>query len=519
MSFPDDGSPSTDGTYRSVFGPCAPHNGIILANSDREFRLGVHKRTLGVRGNRVAEKEYRHNQAAFIVSNPLLTQLILEHIEEHKELHDYLDLLTAAIKHHGDPHQKRVPRIQAMIESMESGEFACYLWLRRILLKAKKNEWAKVHKPLRGIGDLGILASLQGFVVTKIMKNALTKSTIRFHGGSCKYVNRPATTELREVFRQLITPEDRFYFAYFSDDSVLSVRTADGTVRRFNIDIKSCDCSHTHYLFQMLVEVTPEPLKKAMKVLIDQLRLPFEIVSTQDKTHKVRFQPHTAKLQSGSTITTLINNIACLLIIYAISKEKDITSDTIKSAAKKCGYLLTVDSCTDYSQLQFLKHSPVYDTKGRLQPVLNLGVLMRSLGTCKGDLPGRGDIEERARRFNGGLLQGMYPRTSFLLLERLKANTSHPDQCVIDHMAQMLKYKVQHDDEESFSVSTAEIYRRYTFPFEGPPLRPDEFTELDYDFGRLTTWMHYASPATDKIFRQDYGLRARYHRTEPRTAL
>jgi hypothetical protein len=355
-------------------------------------------------------------------------------------------------------------------------------------------------------------------MITKIMKNALAAQVLRMEGGTCNFVSRPATSELRQVFKNLMDPKEDFYFAYFSDDSALSVRMPDGSVRMFNIDIKSCDCSHTAYIFQMLIDITPPPMREGMRTLVDQLRLPFEVVSTQNKRHKVRFQPHTAKLQSGSTITTLINNLACLVIIKAIRLHGVYTGPGIQAAGVKCGYQLTVEECRDYSQLQFLKHSPVYDTLDRLQPLLNLGVLMRSIGTCKGDLPGRGDIETRARQFNGGLLRGMYPRADFPLVNRLKANTLTSTEKVDAHISNLLRYKVVNDDLDSFSVSSAEVYRRYSHCFEGAPLRPDEYAELDEEFGRLSTWMHYASPATDKIFRMDYGLRVSYTRRCPNPA-
>lgn len=516
ICFPDDGSPTTDGTYRSMFGPCAPHDGVIYADNDCNFRLGVHKRTLGVRGTHAQERAYRSAQGLFLSENPELCTIIHDQLDELKELNNYVDLLEAAREHHADPHAKRLLRISAMEELEESGEVNDTLWLRRILLKAKKNEWAKHSKPQRGIGDLGVAASLQGFYVTKILKNAMAAAPFLFGGGEAKFINRPATSELRDVFKNLISPERRFYFAFFSDDSTLSIRMPNGEVRIFNLDIKSCDCSHSHYLFQLLEDICPIDMRPAIRTLVDQLRLEFEIVSTQDKRNKVRLRPHTAKLQSGSTITTLINNLACLVIMYSICKLRgEINAKTIKSAAAKCGYQLTVDTCIDYSQIQFLKHSPVYDVDGQLQPMLNLGVLLRSLGTCKGDLPGRGDIDARARRFNGALLHGMYPRCNFPLLEALKRGTEAPDDKSMKVVTDMFKYKVHHDTLNTFTLASDEVYRRYRHPFEGSPLRADEEVEMDECFGCLGVGMHYASPATDKILRQDYQLRARYHRNEP----
>jgi hypothetical protein len=517
LNFPQDGLPCNDGTYRSVFGPSAPHDGVIYADDDVCFRLGVHKRTLGVRGSHAEDKKLRCDQARFILGHDHFTQYLLRILSERKELKEYTDIYTAAQNHHGDPHPKAALRVQTFIDMHEDGTFSSPLWLRKILVKAKKNEWAKKNKPQRGIGDLGVAASLQGFIVTAILKKAMAHSDIEFGGGHARFVAAPRTTALRQVFRDLLNPDGRFFFAFFSDDSVLSVRNADGSVSLFNIDIKSCDCSHTTYIFNTLIHISPVEIRPAIQTLVDQLRLDFEIVSAQNKSNKVRFSTSVPKLHSGSTITTIINNLACLFIMYSISEElvdddTHATAELINRAASKCGYLVTIDTCTHPSQLQFLKHSIVYDTRGNLQPLLNLGVLLRSYGLCKGDLPGRGAIEPRARAFNGGLLQGMYPRTSFTLRDNLYQQTLPPTDAIEKHIAQMLQYKIQHDDDENFTVSDEQLFLRYRHPLEGRPLRNDEITELNEQYGKANLFTHYASPAIDKIYRQEYGIRAKYTR-------
>jgi len=79
-----------------------------------------------------------------------------------------------------------------------------------------------------------------------------------------------------------------------------------------------------------------------------------------------------------------------------------------------------MDECCKPEDLQFLKCSPCKDIHGVYRPVLNLGVLLRLSGTCKGDLPGRGDWTKRAAKFQGSLLHGYMTCARWPMLDAMR---------------------------------------------------------------------------------------------------
>jgi hypothetical protein len=324
------------------------------------------------------------------------------------------------------------------------------------------------------------------------------------------------------VFERLIDPPGRFTFVYFSDDSCLAIRTQAGKILRFNVDISSCDASHTKALFDAYVRIHPERLQADARKLVRQCEQPITVVDLNNKRRKVCLKPLEPRLYSGSTITTAINNLACQLIGLAISEATINCKEDVVAAAEKAGYIVTCIDCEDWHQLQFLKHSPVYDTTGSLQPLLNIGVLLRLSGTAKGDFVGcKGEsMKTRVDRQQSGLLQGAYPRAHFPLINRMKkcceggdtkklsAKTARQLQAAIESR---LELKVSFSgDEGHFSVSSEEVYKRYL-------LTPLEIAQMDYDFALMGYGGHYASSATNKIFLTDYGLNARYLRGLPAT--
>lgn len=101
---------------------------------------------------------------------------------------------------------------------------------------------------------------------------------------------------------------------------------------------------------------------------------------------------------SGITLTTLMNCIAVLLIssnvFYNVNniKPSELTRQRLEKLIPECaeavGYVVTVDYCECVEDIQFLKTSPGQDDSGNMCMFVNLGPVLRSLGTCKGDVPG-----------------------------------------------------------------------------------------------------------------------------------
>lgn len=403
--------------------------------------------------------------------------------------------------------RKKQLRINAWDDIVALNLAADHLWYldlskKGTVYKMKTFEIAKPGKPPRMIGDLGVHASLQGFRLTSFMKKAMAKHVLNVGGGQIHFCPTPTPSALETVFNNLITPAQRFYFVLFSDDSCLSIRTKDGRVLRFNVDISSCDASHTYHLFEQLKNLFPGDLRAEVQQLIDQCRTTIEIYDLFNRKRKVKLIPNSPRLYSGSTLTTILNNLANILIAISISQVDINCAQDVIDAAKRVGYIVTCDDCTDWHKLQFLKHSPVRCTDGVIRPLLNLGVLLRLSGTCKGDLPGTKSqtLAERGKNFQASLLRGAYPKANFKLLRNMRANAGLETEACNKVVSTMLEYKVIADEDyPSFEVDSHEVWKRYD-------LTPLQVAELEDDFGSCKFSDHYCSPGTAVVLNLDYGL-------------
>jgi hypothetical protein len=452
-----------------------------------------------------AHQRFLRNQQTFVNNNQSFIS----------KLHDlyapfFFEYSTSELEmylHYADPHQKRALRIQAHDELIESGRSSDSddIWLWSVWWKLKCREWAREGKYPRAICDLGVSASLRGFVLTSIIKKAQDETTVQFNGGHAVFCKSPDPNQLAIHFRNLYDPPGKFYFVYFSDDSCLAVRQSDGSVKWYNLDISSCDASHGPAIFDSLRLIIPSGrARDDIDILIKQCASPLKIVSRVNPQHKIKLIPKTPKLFSGSTITTAINNLANLLIALSITSKYvenspiDLNGENLSmvKAAADVGYILT--GCRPlemFEDVQFLKHSPVFDANGIIHPMLNLGVLLRASGTCQGDLPGRGDLKVRARAFQRGLLQGSYPYADFEILQCMRNAMGLGPITTSD----TFEWKVTDDKYPPFFVPTENILRRYR-------LSGDEYLSL-LDFARSDVFTFYSSPGATKVLFVDYGLK------------
>jgi len=416
-----------------------------------------------------------------------------------------------ALLHHADPHPKVLLRKQAYKEMTEEctnvDDYS--LWVKSVLWKLKKNEWAKPGKKPRSIGDLGVAASLLGFRLTNFMKTAQAAEDIEVNGGTICFCKSPDPFELKKHFENLLDPPGRFYYLYFSDDACLAIRNPNGGVDRYNLDISSCDASHSTELFRLLERLTPRGLPRDdMERLVAQCKLPLRVVSRVDPNVKIVLQPLTERLYSGSTITTAINNCANICIGLAISQldytgvlGPDGSSFELINAAAQAGYIVTgTNPLTHFEDVQFLKNSPVLDNHGDWHPMLNFGVFLRSSGTCNGDLPGHGPLKERAEAFQRGLLKCTFPYCTSEVIDRMHAVLGTGNVVVTKEVEESLAYKtVLNSKYPIYQVDTVSFCRRYR-------LDDSEYSDLLHEFANLRFGQHYNASCVAKILKKDYDL-------------
>lgn len=499
MTFPPAPQPP-DGAYRTVFGPAVAHNGVTYCKCNACESLAL-RRLTAVRVDYGTEYYLQWQQQVFH-EDPRVQELFQRIATSYTPyFNDYSTLIEEARLHHADPHPKKVLRMHAWKELVQNS-VAGRLWLRSVKYKLKRIEIAKPGKYGRMIGDLGVAASLQGFMLTHALKTAQDSETFHFDGGYAKFIKSPDMAALTAAFNDLISPPGNFVFIFFSDDACYSYRDATGRVHMFNLDISSCDASHGPAIFNRLEQLVPDGTPRAdMRVLIDQCRLPIKITDVADRRRYVTLKPRSPRLYSGSTITTAINNVANLSIIMAIRLNPGLTP---VQAAAKAGYIITVDECTIPEDLQFLKHSPVLraDATG-YAPLLNLGVILRLSGTCKGDLPGRGDLEARAAAFQGALIHGVSTHARYQFIDNMRRQYPAPTAstplatAVSNNLSDSY---IETNNTEVVAFDNASLFERYR-------LTVTDIEEiLGFSNGRIG--YTYGGSALSKVLTKDYGLTA-----------
>jgi len=266
----------------------------------------------------------------------------------------------------------------------------------------------------RAVADLGALRTDATAWCCESIKEAWS---VPFHHGSLKAVYTKSSTKdnLRVAFGDLLDPKG-IVFYYHSDDSCVAAKCSDGTVY-FNGDIKACDGSHRQPLFDSLNELLscnkgiPNVQAPALRRAFTYLGQPLK-VRNKHRKESVKYRFKSMRLYSGSVLTTTINNFANLLIAFALHRRvpdpslvtKDFFKTAYRLAGEDVGYQLKIIDCSVPEDLQFLKHSPSL-IDGEIEPWMGLGVFIRGFGTFKGDLPGRGSYESRARSYLHGVVQ------------------------------------------------------------------------------------------------------------------
>lgn len=499
-----------DGTYRTFGGPVFS----LAWKTWRKCNLNVRyalRRLLGVIEPETlgADAFIRDSQEANILR---MRQFFVQNVAPLYQTHFllYTNARDEIEKHLNDPHPKRALRNQAYTNLKEEGKLEqsdSNFVDRHVGGKLKTAEKAKSvvdetkQKYPRMIFDLKVPASLIGSEVMSLLKQAMADNPIITDMSRIQFIKTPNPFILKRAFQELYDTEYILDFICFSDDSAFTIKLADG-IHYCMADISSADASYTPELFELLFHLVPASMQDDVRRLIEQCKMPMKIRDCNDPKIYVLLKPLFAVLYSGSTLTTAINTLANFLIALAI--EEGVRNGSIQTIAdiqqaiRRIGFLVTISECRHYEELQFLKHSPVRDTLGNWQPMLNFGVLLRASGMCFGDYPGRGDLKQRILAFQRGLLQGAYPYTSCQLLDAMWQAVGQGPVSI--EAAKEFKYKVDNDSSFTpYRVDESSFCRRYD-------LNPVEFaylTELvsNYSYGYAIN-----TSAVEKICLKDYEL-------------
>jgi len=394
------------------------------------------------------------------------------------------------------PHVKRKLRIRTMVELNQSG-CTTGTRIKRVRVKAKPGEFLDRGKYLRAVGDCTAPGTSVFAYFMDFVKYAFS-IPYRYKTGVSVFV-KPSAENMAKAFDMLIAPKDQLSFIFLSDDSCLSIVCSDG-IFRCNMDVKVCDGSHYDPIFEVFraaIDTNDSRFTNDISNFFAQCLSKCVIFSTQ--WLKVLLRPLFHTLYSGHAATTNLNNTANTMIFIQIADALEVHGSVTKSqcaalitnAAAKIGYLVRIDQCDHIQQLQFLKHSPTAD--GGF--FLNLGVILRSHGSCDGELPGRGEIKARSYNYQASVIDGYVHSGDSSIMRNLRARyPTKPSTKIIIKNDEQWRVK---RSSESF-VSDNDLCLRYQ-------ISQCDLDELNIYTGEGKDGDIIRCAALDKIFKVDYG--------------
>ena len=393
--------------YVSIFGPTFANIGREFRKSADNFNVALTRQICSHQNART----FRCNQLKFARTN-LVNKFVVAYRLIVGKLFQ-LDIAEGMIRNAEKPHNKRKRRISSLGELHSEGKFHSNCILRKERRKVKGQIKTNETIPNSTRPRMTIDMSTPGSLVLGEIVDAIKTAFGEVIVGRCRlsFAMEPSNSEIARLLTRLIYPEYDVEYVYFSDDACVAFKDREGKWQRANVDIKSCDGSHSRAVFDMLVRIVGNnpSISKQVKLALSQLMCTLYIGYTgrhpkNSKKHRQTafLEPVFPVLYSGSVLTTIINNIANCLIGLGIYKHRD-----VKLGAKDAGYEVKVVPVVKIEDYQFLKMSPFLTDLGQIGVFLNLGVILRLFGKIRGDLPGSGDVTRRAYRFNCQIMSGL----------------------------------------------------------------------------------------------------------------
>lgn len=403
------------------------------------------------------------------------------------------------------PHPKKKLRMRTHIELALDGTEVKKVWLGNhgvVKYVCKPGEKLPPGKFLRATADLGPIGAAQAGYMMDTVKEAFT---VPFMWNRCSYmfIKSPDRDVLVKAFQDVWNCDLDMCLRCFSDDAIIGINTPEG---RFvaNTDISACDGSNYDPVFDYLEAIMLRGGldRHDVRGVFDQTEAECVISSYADREfgrriRKVRLKPKYRTLYSGSVLTTSVNNcanfgiyaeVASMLPPFAQRKKADMPR-LVSEAAARIGYILKCQVCEVVEDMQFLKTSPCI-VGGVWDVFLNLGVLLRGLGMCRGDLPGRGDLSTRASAYMSDIIKSYVHAGDHVILDALRTALL-TEVSVSEH-----EFKLT--GNQRVRVPTDALARRYKVP-----ARDFEYLAMVITSTGLGEAIH--SPIIDAIFGLDYG--------------
>lgn len=481
--------------YHTAFGPVFYGDWIIYENCRENLDRAITRMTT----SRDLEFDRRRAQKIFFTSRRGPSRIL------HSLLRVFKDSVTQRLSGLHDAwceqklyaskaHPKRNLRIRAMQELIDSAlESTCYT--KKIKGKVKLFERAKPGKMPRLIGDYTCPGSLLAGFLCEIAKDVaptfhMRRLTTRFSGSTdATSLNNLGNTFFRS---------NRNEHVHFSDDSIIKIGG-----KYYNLDISSCDKSNLTPVFDSLAFLFSDlpQFHQVIRKAIQQCHSTFTIHDPNSKL-RVNLNPKWPSEFSGTTLTTLLNVLASYSIGVALEYYNPQCIQDIIAACAFAGYDVTVEECTRVEHVQFLKHS-WYLHDEEYHSFLNLGPILRSFGTCLGDLPGKGELTSRAYVWNSTIISAYCHSGKTRVQEILESQYKSSSRC-------RLPYDIEKHSSGVRRPSTPcdRVCARYGFS----QAEWTHFLALVESSDLFSTIRH---TCITKIFLIDYGLKDGRSQTTP----
>jgi len=446
---------------------------------------------------RINEEQLLSNQRSFCRMgtrrNKSVITKIVNCVLNQFDMIDETDDISGAFKFSETTHVKKELRQKAFRELLVGGKFHSETYASIATAKVKI-ETAKTGKNARVYVDMTTPQSLLGGWLIDTLKRAMGVIDL----GWCvfKFVAHTDEKSMQESFEFIRDNAHRPCMVYHSDDAIVSVPTREGPLF-FDLDISSCDRSNSEPIFDLLVNMVPEPYRRYFKRMCRAAQIPLVIPNPEDSKEKIFAVPTQPFEYSGINITTVLNNVASLMIGVALfyNHKSDVTRnhmiDSIPERAKSAGYIVTVKPWSRFEQLQFLKFSP--SDIVNCFPVRNLGCILRAIGHIDGDFHKTSStLYDRARdhisSVVSGITCGYIDPVAAVLRKKWHRNKTNPRH--VKYQYSMLGWSVD--------VGNEHLAHRYDLSFGEIQHLLDLVTQADV--GDIVV-----STTLSKIFKMDYG--------------
>jgi len=503
-----------DKKYKSWLGPRF-HSKSVFSSICAQSMTGALRRITAKRlmeGRPTYHDDLRQNQYTFVSrDNPEVNALKKELQKRLKARLDEVTESAGRLRYEWahKAHKKRKMRVRNHLVSNFEG-IVHSTHAERVAYMIKPMEELPADKYMRAIGDLGVAASARAAYFIDYVKEIMTESYY-VDDVECVFISGPRPDDLRDAFSKLLQPPGCGYFCFFSDDSCFSYRCMDG-IFTCNMDIKAADGSNFKPIFSFLKEVMDVDARFAESIeqVFLQCWLPARVRNPEDFSEYIDLVPTgDPVLYSGSTLTTLINNVANLMIILAILKDINSSPLTkaqlrvvIERAAESAGYTVTCDICEIPEDIQFLKYS-VSVIDDEVVPYLNLGAWMLKFGSFDGDLPGSDKISvlQKSIMFNSDVVKGRLRSGNHIIADAFKTMIVGETLVGLDD---------RYDDKIKDIVAKSEGSLTTRIPLDRiaarygcDPVEIEELASLIVEAGQGDLVHH---PVLSTIFQRDYGI-------------